>query len=102
MEAKVDRAKLDATTEEGIRHHMIEDGEDPDEEPQFERPVLPQDVRKKLWRRVRIARTLVPPEPLQPCATALHWSWSRRERLHVLCGVQPVCRDAAEQAWQML
>ena len=28
--------------------HMIEDGEDPDEEPHFELVVLPQDVRKKL------------------------------------------------------
>jgi putative transcriptional regulator len=45
---KVDRAKLDATTEEDIRQHMIEDGEDPDEEPHFELVVLPQDVRKKL------------------------------------------------------
>ena len=45
---KVDRAKLDATTEDDIRRHMIEDGEDPDAEPQFERVVLPQDVRKKL------------------------------------------------------
>jgi putative transcriptional regulator len=45
---KVDRAKLDATTEEDVRRHMIADGEDPDEEPRFEVPVLPQDVRKKL------------------------------------------------------
>ncbi len=29
----VDRAKLDATTEEDIRQQMIEDGEDPDTEP---------------------------------------------------------------------
>ena len=42
------RRRMDATTEDDIRRHMIEDGEDPDEEPQFERPVLPQDVRKKL------------------------------------------------------
>jgi len=27
---RVDRAKLDATTEEDVRRHMIEDGEDPD------------------------------------------------------------------------
>ena len=29
---EVDRAKLDGTTEEDIRRHMIEDGQDPDEE----------------------------------------------------------------------
>ena len=28
--ARVDRAKVEATTEEDIRRHMIEDGEDPD------------------------------------------------------------------------
>jgi putative transcriptional regulator len=42
------RRRMDATTEEDIRRHMIEDGEDPDEEPHFEAVVLPQDVRKKL------------------------------------------------------
>jgi putative transcriptional regulator len=40
---------MDATTDEDVRCHMIEDGEDPDEEPpHFEAVVLPQDVRKKL------------------------------------------------------
>jgi putative transcriptional regulator len=42
------RRRMDATTEEDIRRHMVEDGEDPDEEPRFEPVVLPQDVRKKL------------------------------------------------------
>jgi putative transcriptional regulator len=42
------RRRMDATTEEDIRRHMIEDGEDPDEEQRFEPVVLPQDVRKKL------------------------------------------------------
>jgi putative transcriptional regulator len=42
------RRRMDGTTEEDIRRHMIEDGEDPDEEPRFELAVLPQDVRKKL------------------------------------------------------
>ena len=42
------RAILDATTEEDIRRHMIEDGEDPDEEPQFGRPLDPAEVRGKL------------------------------------------------------
>ncbi len=39
--AKVDQAKIDATTEEDIRRHMIEDGEDPDEEPTGYRLVWP-------------------------------------------------------------
>jgi putative transcriptional regulator len=42
------RRRMEATTEDDIRRHMIEDGEDPDAEPRFEAPVLAQDVRKKL------------------------------------------------------
>lgn len=42
------RRRMRATTEEDIRRHMIEDGEDPDAGPQFEPVVLARDVRKKL------------------------------------------------------
>jgi putative transcriptional regulator len=46
---KVDRAKLDATTEEDIRRYQIEDGFDPDAEPgPVEEVVLPQAVRRKV------------------------------------------------------
>lgn len=47
----VDRAKIDATTEDDIRRHMIEDGEDPDAEPDWSkaRLVIPATmVRNKL------------------------------------------------------
>lgn len=40
--------RMAATTEDDIRRQMSEDGEDPDVEPCFARPVLAQDVRKKL------------------------------------------------------
>ena len=45
-----DRTKLSATTEEDIRRHMIEDGEDPDAElpTDWELVVPPQAVRDKL------------------------------------------------------
>ena len=45
-----DRAKFGATTEEDIRRHMIEDGQDPDEElpEDMEFVVPPQVVREKL------------------------------------------------------
>ena len=44
-----DRVMIDATTEEDIRHHMIEDGQDPDREPAEMTVVIPpQIVRKKL------------------------------------------------------
>lgn len=42
------RRRMAATTEAEIRRHMIEDGEDPDAAPRFERPVLPREVRAKL------------------------------------------------------
>ena len=46
----VDQAKLDATTEEDIRRHMIEDGQDPDEElpDRVDLIVPPRHVREKL------------------------------------------------------
>jgi putative transcriptional regulator len=71
---KIDRAKLDATTEEDIRRHMIEDGEDPDAElPNFERVVLPQDVRKKLgMTQTRFAELLG-----VPVGTLRNWEQNR-------------------------
>jgi putative transcriptional regulator len=70
---KIDRAKLDATTEEDIRRHMIEDGEDPDEEPRFERVVLPQEVRKKLGMTQTEFSTLL----RIPVATLRNWEQNR-------------------------
>jgi putative transcriptional regulator len=67
------RRRIDATTEEDIRRHMIEDGEDPDEEPQFERPVLPQDVRKKLGMTQTEFAALV----RIPVATLRNWEQNR-------------------------
>ncbi|WP_163310691.1 helix-turn-helix domain-containing protein, partial [Enterobacter kobei] len=46
---RVDRAKVEATTEEDIRRHMIEDGEDPDTPlGEFVEEVPPAEVRKRL------------------------------------------------------
>lgn len=49
-EPDVDHEKLRATSEEDIRRHMIEDGQDPDEElpDEMELVVPPQAVREKL------------------------------------------------------
>jgi len=68
------RRRMDATTEEDIRRHMIEDGEDPDAEtPQFERVVLPQDVRKKLgMTQTRFAELLG-----VPVGTLRNWEQNR-------------------------
>lgn len=45
---KSDLKKIDATTEEDIRRHMIEDGEDPDFMPSLEDIFTPQVIRKRL------------------------------------------------------
>ena len=67
------RRRTDATTEEDIRRHMIEDGEDPDEEPRFERVVLPQDVRKKLGMTQTEFSALL----RIPVATLRNWEQNR-------------------------
>jgi putative transcriptional regulator len=71
---KVDPARLDATTETEIRQHMAEDGENLDEEPpRFERPVLPQEVRKRLgMTQVEFAALL-----RVPVATLRNWEQDR-------------------------
>ncbi len=47
-ESKTDWAKVDATTEDEIRRHMAEDGEDPNEELRVENIISPQVIRKRL------------------------------------------------------
>lgn len=70
---KVDRARLDATTEAAIRQQMVEDGENPNEEQHFERPVLPQEVRKRLgMTQVEFAALL-----RMPVATLRNWEQDR-------------------------
>jgi len=44
----VDWAKIDATTEEDIRRHMIEDGEDPDADYFLEKSFSPYVIRKRI------------------------------------------------------
>ena len=70
---RVDRAKLDATTEDDISRHMIEDGEDPDAEPRFVSPVSAREVRRKLnLTQEGFARLLG-----VPVATLRNWEQSR-------------------------
>jgi putative transcriptional regulator len=70
---KLDRAKLDATTEEDIRRHMIEDGEHPDADIRWERVVQPRDVRKKL----RMTQTEFAALLRVPVATLRNWEQNR-------------------------
>lgn len=67
------RRRMDATTEADIRRHMIEDGEDPDEEPRFEPVVPPRDIRKKLGMTQADFAALL----RVPLATLRNWEQNR-------------------------
>ena len=70
---KADRAKIKATTEGGIRRHMIEDGENPDAEPKAEDIFTPAVVRKRLgMTQEQFARAM-----RIPVATLRNWEQGR-------------------------
>ena len=71
--SKRDRAKIKATTEQEIRQHMIEDGEDPDAELREEDIISPWYIRKRLGMSQRqFADTLG-----IPVATLQNWEQNR-------------------------
>ncbi len=72
-DSKVDRARIEATTEDDIRRQMIEDGEDPHATPRFGRPVLPRDLRKRLGLTQTAFASLLG----IPVATLRNWEQSR-------------------------
>jgi putative transcriptional regulator len=70
---KFDAGRFDATTEEDIRRHMIEDGEDPDHEVRAEDIHTPQVIRKRLgMTQEQFARAL-----RIPVATLRNWEQGR-------------------------
>jgi putative transcriptional regulator len=65
--------RMAATSEAEIHRQMIEDGEDPEDEPRFMPPVLAKDVRKKLGlTQAAFARLLG-----IPVATLRNWEQNR-------------------------
>ncbi|WP_292506009.1 helix-turn-helix domain-containing protein [Methylobacterium sp.] len=74
--ADVDHAKLDATTEDDIRRHMIEDGYDPDDPSYMEGAVVvrpPQMIRERLgMTQVEFAKLID-----APLATLKNWEQGR-------------------------
>jgi putative transcriptional regulator len=72
--AAVDHVRLDATTEEDIRRHMIEDGEQPDAEPgDFVLDPSPARVRAQLgMTQAEFAAALT-----IPVATLRNWEQGR-------------------------
>jgi putative transcriptional regulator len=73
-EARIDRAKVKATTEKDIRRHMIEDGEDPDAEPTRGELVLTaKTIREQLaMTQLQFARALH-----VPIGTVRNWEQGR-------------------------
>ena len=71
---RVDKAKIEATTEEDIRRQAIEDGEDPDAPlTGFELAVPPQVIRRRLgMTQEEFARAL-----RVPLATLRNWEQGR-------------------------
>jgi putative transcriptional regulator len=73
MKPQIDRAKFDATTEEDIRRHMIEDGEDPDAEYTLETSFTPCVIRARLdMTQEQFAQALG-----VPVATLRNWEQGR-------------------------
>ena len=70
---RVDRARLDRTTEADIRRHMVEDGEDPDAVPRFQPSVVAREVRKKLGMTQTAFAALLG----IPVATLRNWEQNR-------------------------
>ena len=71
---RIDRAKVDATTEEDIRQHMIEDGFDPDEPLKgLRRVYAPAEVRK----RTGLSQSAFAKAIGVPLATLRNWEQGR-------------------------
>ena len=80
---RVDRAKIAATTEEDIRRHQIEDGEDPDAPlPPFQPIPNVRAIRAKL----RMTQEAFAQAIGVPMATVRNWEQSRT-------GMDPVVRS---------
>jgi putative transcriptional regulator len=74
LKPRVNRAKIDATTEVDIHRHMIEDGQDPPRAPAGFVPVVPpQILRKRLgMTQAEFARAL-----RIPLSTLRNWEQGR-------------------------
>ena len=97
--AKVDHAKVEATTEEDIRRHMVEDGFDPDEPFKGLREVVPvASIRRRLnMTQAAFAKALgIPP------ATLRNWEQGRRVIDPVAVSFFALVNDDPERAFRVL
>lgn len=73
VKARIDRAKIDATTEADIRRHMIEDGQDETNLSGFAPVIPPRLLRKRLgMTQMEFARAL-----RIPVSTLRNWEQGR-------------------------
>lgn len=69
----IDHARIDATTEDDIRRHMIEDGENPDAEPSEADVITPAAIRQRL----DMSQTAFAEALMIPVATLRNWEQGR-------------------------
>ena len=96
---RVDLAKLDATTEEDIRRHLVEDGTDPDQPFAGLRPIVsPADVRRRTGlSQDKFAKALgIPP------ATLRNWEQGRTQPDPVALAFFALVDDDPQRAFKVL
>lgn len=96
---QVDRAKVDATTEEDIRRHMIEDGEDPDAPVgPFQIVHPPAEIRKRTGlTQAAFARAIGVPAP-----TIRNWEQGRTLPDPAARSLLALVADDPERAFRVL
>ncbi len=96
---RVDRAKLDATTEEDVDRHMIEDGMDPNRPFAGLRQITnPADVRRRTGlSQDRFAKALG-----IPAATLRNWEQGRTQPDPVALAFFALVDDDPERAFKVL
>jgi putative transcriptional regulator len=72
VKPRIDRAKINSTTEADIRRHMLEDGQNPAAELAGFAPVIPPQVLRKHLTQAEFARAL-----RIPLSTLRNWEQGR-------------------------
>ena len=97
--ARVDRAKMDATTEEDIRLQMVEDGEDPDAPLGAFRTVLPPAAVRK---RTGLSQDAFAKALGIPAATLRNWEQGRTPPDPAAQALLALVADDPERAFRVL
>jgi putative transcriptional regulator len=95
----IDRAKLVTTTEEDIRRHMIEDGEDPDKP---DGPVVTVPPLAALRARVGLSQAKFAKALRIPAATLRNWEQGRTQPDPVALSFFALVNDDPKRAFKIL